>query len=129
MTTTVVVVLTGFVTAGAWRVWTLGRDVASLRRGADAQADAQWDTLWNDVLPALAEQVVGHHAVDARLDGFWNELLRLHAQHTGAVEARLRAVESAAARSAVGQSQLAGRVGAIEQWVRLRVAETREVRQ
>lgn len=129
MTTTLVVALTGLVVVAAWRVRTLGRDVASLRHRMVVQADAEWEALWNEVLPALAEHVVGHHAIDAPLRGFWNDVLRLHEQHTGAVETRLRAIESAAGHSAVGQSQLAGRVGAIEQWVRLRVAETREVGQ
>ena len=98
VTATIAAALGGLAAVGGWRLWTLGRDVAILRRQVDIGMTAR---------------------TDAHLDRFWDELCQLHQQHTAAVEARVHQTEAAAAQTAVAQSELARRVGVIEQWVRV----------
>jgi hypothetical protein len=79
-----------------WRIRVLGRDVAALRQTVQGRASAQ---------------------VRARHDQFWEDVRRLHRDHTSAVEARVNRVEASVTRIAGAHSRLDRRLEAVEPWV------------
>jgi hypothetical protein len=98
MTAVLAVAVACLVGVGGWRFWVMHRDLEGLRSGLTRRTDAR---------------------VDAHLAGIWEELGRLQADHTRAVEARVQRAETAAGRIANGQSRLDRRLTTVEAWVQL----------